>query len=125
MKKFTVLELVVAMVLICGVAFAGIATDWSMVKGVDGSLFTNVNVGNETAPNYYPIRLRWDVQVRTTDGRGKKQDSVYLLLGTNQTDQFDFSTLQGLKDFRAALPVTLRASFTELIKKAVDTDPSE
>ena len=89
-----------------------------------GTMQYNVNVSTDENPEYYPLQIKTDMPVFTSDGRKNGQETRYNNVGTSQSEPFDFSTIEGLRVVRAALPTWMKAAFTALVIDALDEDPS-
>lgn len=101
-----------------------INTSWNKVGEPHGNLRFNVNVGDATSPDYYPLVINIDMPMETAGGKGKGQVRIVKNVGTNQPTPFDFSTIQGLKNMHTALPSWARGAFKEAVLEAINEDTS-
>lgn len=111
--------LVLAGVLICGLAFGAVNTDWVDLDGIHSNNNINVKVGDE----YYPIQFYLDGTATSSDGGQRAVRSV-LNLGTPQAEPFNLKTLAGQKEWYQALPAVLQPVAKDLRMQATNEDVS-
>ena len=100
-----------------------IAVSRDRVGKPHGTMHYNVNVGTDESPEWYPLQIKTDMPVFTSDWRRNGQEVRIDNLGTPQAEPFDFTTIEGLQAVRTALPTWMKTAFTSLVVSAIDEDP--